>query len=98
MSAKEKDIIAQIKTGKRGRPVRFVKKPLQFNIRMSVELRQELDHFARLGGRPLSYQIEHMIALAKMLIEFCNGSDNLKVVEERLIKAKALLAKEDARK
>lgn len=75
----------------RGRPARFVKKPLQFNIRMSVELRQELDHFAKLGGRPLSYQIEHMIALAKMVIEFCDGSDNLKVVEERLKKAKELM-------
>jgi hypothetical protein len=65
---------------------------------MSVELRQELDHFAKLGGRPLSYQIEHMIALAKMVINFCNGSDNLKVVEDRLAKAGELLERAEGRK
>ncbi len=95
MTSKENP--ASLKGAKRGRPARFVKKPLQFNIRMSVELRQELDHFAKLGGRPLSYQIEHMIALAKMVIDFCDGSDNLKVVSDRLAKAKALLAKEEAK-
>ena len=78
---------------KRGRPARFVKKPLQFNIRMSVELRQQLDHYAKLGGRPLSYQIEHMIALAKMLIDFCDGSDNLAVVEAKIKKAREALEK-----
>lgn len=86
-----KENASTTKTNKRGRPARFVKKPLQFNIRMSVELRQELDHFAKLGGRPLSYQIEHMIALAKMVIDFCDGSDNLKVVSDRLAKARKLL-------
>lgn len=87
-----------MKTNPRGRPVRFTRKPLQFNIRMSVELRQELDHLAKLGGRPLSYQIEHMLALAKMAINFCDGNDNLKIVSDRLAKAKHLLDKTEGKK
>jgi predicted DNA-binding protein len=77
---------------KLGRP-RLERKPHQFNIRMSRELRAELDLFAKLGGRPVSYQIEHMISIAKMMIEFCDGSDNLKVVEDRLKKARETLEK-----
>lgn len=46
-------------------------------------------------GRPLSYQIEHMFALAKMIIEFCDGSDNLAFVENRLKKAKESLEKDE---
>lgn len=76
----------------RGRPARPIKKPLQFNILISREIRAELDHFARLGGRPISYHIEHMIALTKMLIEFCDGTDNPQVVESRLKKAREVMS------
>jgi len=41
----------------------------------------------------LSNQVEHLIALGKMLVAFCDGHDNLKIVEERLAAAKKLLAK-----
>ena len=82
-------------TAKRGRSSRFIKKPLQFNIRMSTELRAELDNFAKLGGRPLSYQIEHMIAIAKLAMDFCEGSDNLRVVANRLEKAKRVLTESE---
>lgn len=78
---------------KRGRPTRNGRKSLQFNIRMTPELRQELDHLAKLGGRPLSYQIEHMLTLAKMVINFCDGNDNLMFVENQLTKARVALEK-----
>jgi predicted DNA-binding protein len=81
---------------KRGRPARYAKKPLQFNIRMSRELRAELNESARLGGRPISYQIEHMITIARMTIQtLCDGSDNLAVVEERLKKAGEIVGSEN---
>ena len=73
------------------RPSRAIRKPLQFNLRMSQELRAELDLLAKHGSRPISCQIEHMITLARMAIEFCNGSDNLGVVEDRLKKAAEVL-------
>lgn len=77
------------KMRKRGRPAHQHPKTLQFNIRMSQQRRQELDEMCRLGGRPLSYQIEHLISLAKLLIDFCDGNDNLKVVQEQLSKLKS---------
>ncbi len=85
------------KTRKRGRPAHQHPKTLQFNIRMSEQRREELDQMCRLGGRPLSYQIEHLIALAKLLIDFCDGNDNLKVVQEHLSKLKAEMASKSRR-
>jgi predicted DNA-binding protein len=82
----------------RGRPLRFKSKTLQFNLRMSKEFRERLDHYAKLGGRPLSYQIEHMVTLASMLVKFCDGSDNLQVVENKLKKAQQALDKLESRK
>jgi predicted DNA-binding protein len=69
------------------------KKTLQFNIRMSEEQRAELEAMRLRHGRPLSYQVEHLIALAKLLIEFCDGNDNLEVARERLARAKKRLSK-----
>jgi predicted DNA-binding protein len=69
------------------------KKTLQFNIRMSEEQRAELEELCRRHGRPLSFQVEHMIALAKLVIEFCDGIDDLKIVQERLTAAKKRLGK-----
>ncbi len=65
-------------------------KNLQLNIRMSPERRTELNELCRLGGRPLSYQIEQMVAIAKLTIEFCDGNDNLQYVKEQLATAKKL--------
>ena len=78
----------------RGRPRSAIRKPLQLCIYMSVELHEDLDRMAKLGGRPVHCQIDHMIALARMLIAFCDGNDNLKVVEDKLRKARELLDKE----
>jgi hypothetical protein len=64
------------------------KKTLQFNIRMSEEQRTELEEMCRRRGRPLSFQVEHLIALAKLVIEFCDGNDDLEIVSERLAAAK----------
>lgn len=69
------------------------KKTLQFNIRMSEEQRAELEEMCRRRGRPLSYQVEHLVALAKLLIEFCDGNDDLKIAQERLAAAKKRLVK-----
>jgi len=69
------------------------KKNIRFNIRMSDEQRTELDGMCRRRGRPLSYQVEHLIKLAKLLIEFCDGNDDLEIARERLTQAKKLLAK-----
>jgi predicted DNA-binding protein len=64
------------------------KKTRQFNIRMSDEQRAELEEMCRRRGRPLSFQVEHLIALAKLLIEFCEGNDDLEAARERLAEAK----------
>jgi hypothetical protein len=64
------------------------KKTRQFNIRMSEEQRTELEEMCRRRGRPLSFQVEHMIALAKLLIDFCDGNDDLETVRQRLAEAK----------
>ena len=71
----------------------MAKKTQQFNIRMSEEQRAELDEMSRRRGRPLSFQVEHLVALAKMLIEFCDGNDDLEIARERLTAAKKLLVK-----
>ena len=42
----------------------------------------------RRRGRPLSFQVEHLIALAKLLIEFCEGNDDLEAARQRLAEAK----------
>ena len=47
-------------------PLRVAKKNLRFNIRMSDEQRAELEEMCRRRGRPLSFQVEHLIALAKL--------------------------------
>lgn len=44
-------------------------------------------------GRPLSFQVEHLIDLAKLLIDFCDGNDDLENAGNRLQQAKKLLAK-----
>jgi len=69
------------------------KKKLPSNIRMSEEQRAELEEMCRRRGRPLSYQVEHPVALAKLPIEFCDGNDDLKIAQERLTAAKKLLTK-----
>jgi hypothetical protein len=69
------------------------KKTLQYNIRMSEEQRAELEEMCRRRGRPLSFQVEHLIALAKLVIEFCDGNDDLEIVRERLAVAKKRLSK-----
>jgi len=69
------------------------KKTLQYNIRMSEEQRAELEAMCRRRGRPLSFQMEHLISLAKLLIDFCDGNDDLESAQERLATAKKLLAK-----
>lgn len=71
----------------------MAKKTLQFNIRMSEEQRAELEEMCRRRGRPLSFQVEHMIALAKLVIEFCDGNDDLEIVQERLVTAKKRVPK-----
>jgi hypothetical protein len=74
-------------------PFRVAKKNLRYNIRMSDEQRAELEEMCRRRGRPLSFQVEHLIALAKLLIEFCDDNDDLKIAKERLAAAKKLLLK-----
>jgi predicted DNA-binding protein len=69
------------------------KKTLQYNIRMSEEQRAELEEMCRRRGRPLSFQVEHLIALAKLLIDFCDGNDDLEIVRQRLAAAKKRLPK-----
>ena len=69
------------------------KKTRQFNIRMSDEQRAELEEMCRRRGRPLSYQVEHLISLAKMLIEFMDGNDDLELARERLAQARKALIK-----
>ena len=76
-----------------GRLFQVSKKNVRFNIRMSEEQRAELEAMCRRRGRPLSYQIEHLIALAKLLVEFCDGNDDLEIAQERLDQAKNLLPK-----
>lgn len=76
-----------------GRLTGVAKKNLRFNIRMSDEQRAELEAMCQRRGRPLSYQVEHLIALAKLLIEFCDGNDDLEIARERLASAKKLLIK-----
>ena len=71
----------------------MAKKTLQYNIRMSEEQRAELEAMCRRRGRPLSFQMEHLISLAKLLIDFCDGNDDLESAQERLATAKKLLAK-----
>ena len=60
---------------------------------MSEEQRAELEEMCRRRGRPLSFQVEHMIALAKLVIEFCDGNDDLEIVQERLVTAKKRVPK-----
>jgi len=60
---------------------------------MSDEQRSELEAMCRRRGRPLSFQVEHLIALAKLVIEFCDGNDDLEIVRERLAAAKRRLPK-----
>jgi len=60
---------------------------------MSDEQRSELEAMCRRHGRPLSFQVEHLIALAKLVIEFCDGNDDLEIVRERLAAAKKRLPK-----
>jgi len=60
---------------------------------MSDEQRAELEEMCRRRGRPLSFQVEHMIALAKLLIEFCDDNDDLEIAKERLAAAKKRLRK-----
>ena len=74
-------------------PSRVAKKNLRYNIRMSDEQRAELEEMCRRRGRPLSFQVEHLIALAKLVIEFCDGNDDLEIVRERLATAKKQLPK-----
>jgi predicted DNA-binding protein len=69
------------------------KKTRQFNIRMSEDLRAELEAMCERRGRPMSFQVEHLIRLAKLLIEFCGGNDDLQLAAERLAQAKKLLAR-----
>lgn len=69
----------------------MAKKTLQINLRVSEEQRAELDEMCRRRGRPISYQVEHLIQLGKLLIEFTGGNDDLEVVRERLAEAKRLL-------
>jgi len=69
------------------------KKNLRFNIRMSDEQRAELDELSRRRGRRLSNQVEHLIALGKLLMEFCDGNDDLEEAHNRLAVAKKRLAK-----
>jgi len=69
------------------------KKTRQFNIRMSDEQRTELEEMCERRGRPLSFQVEHLIDLAKLLIDFCDGNDDLENAGNRLQQAKKLLAK-----
>ena len=40
-----------------------------------------------------SFQVEHLIALAKLLIDFCDGNDDLQNARERLERAKKLPGK-----
>ena len=60
---------------------------------MTEEQRAELDAMSKRRKRPLSYQVEHLISLAKLLIEFCDGNDDLESAKERLNQAKKLIAK-----
>jgi predicted DNA-binding protein len=76
-----------------GRLIKVAKKNLRFNIRMSDEQRAELETMCSRRGRPLSYQVEHLIALAKLLIEFCDGNDDLEFARERLAVAKKRFTK-----
>jgi hypothetical protein len=69
------------------------KKNLRFNIRMSDEQRAELDELSRRRGRRLSNQVEHLIALGKLLMEFCDGNDDLDEARKRLAAAKKRLPK-----
>ena len=71
----------------------MAKKNIRFNIRMSDEQRAELEAMCRRRGRPLSFQVEHLIALAKLVIEFCDGNDDLEIVQDRLTAAKKRLPK-----
>jgi hypothetical protein len=66
-----------------GKFKRCQKKTRQFNIRMSEEQRTELEEMCERRGRPLSFQVEHLIALAKLPIDFCDGNDDLKNTTER---------------
>ncbi|MGH8023351.1 MAG: hypothetical protein ACRED1_07205 [Limisphaerales bacterium] len=75
----------------------MAKKNLRFNIRMSEEQRAELDELSRQHGRRLSNQVEHLITLGKMLVEFCDGNDNLEAVRERLAAAKKFRSKRKRR-
>jgi len=61
---------------------------------MSDEQRADLEEMCRRRGRPLSFQIEHLISLAKLVIEFCDGNDDLEIARERLATAKKLLKKQ----
>ena len=70
------------------------KKTLRFNIRMSEEQRAELEELCRRRGRRLSFQVEHLMALGKVLIEFCDGNDDLDAARERLAQAKKLMSKQ----
>lgn len=76
---------------KRGRPPSPEPKTMQFIFRMTPQLRKELNELCRLGGRPLSHQINHMLAIAAQTIELCGGNDNLKHIEDTLEKAKKAL-------
>ncbi len=77
-------------------PSQVAKKNLRYNIRMSEEQRAELEEMCRRRGRPLSFQVEHLISLAKLLIDFCDGNDDLKIAGKRLAAAKKLLGKKQS--
>jgi hypothetical protein len=60
---------------------------------MSDEQRAELDEMCRRRGRRLSSQMEHLVSLAKLVIEFCDGNDDLEFARARLATAKKHLPK-----
>jgi len=74
----------------------MAKKNRRFNIRMSDEQRAELEEMCKRRRRPLSYQVEHLISLAKLLIEFCDGNDDLEFARQRLAQARKALGKRGA--
>ena len=60
---------------------------------MSDEQRAELEEMCKRRRRPLSYQVEHLISLAKLLIDFCDGNDDLEFARQCLAQAKKALGK-----
>lgn len=54
------------------------------SIRMSKDLKREMERMGKRQDRNLSEQIDHMLSLGQMLIHFCDGRDNLEIVEKYL--------------